>query len=259
MFLYRTYKEGLLTLRWAEWGKKKGSYWIYNSVWGAKKLKMNEDFRQSVNVDPLHFPNRTSLTWNYPHPGPGQIYGYGHIYAFPEIVFGQNPREAGPYMPQGFGLVAPQIKRVDQFKELSVKFDISVGGDSFAKYNNVAFDLWLTPDKSYKNDGRLTELFIGLHLRAPCGGEYSYRLSVSSFAADVWWLKPDKHRKWPLICFDPGRDVYSGNIVISDIFADLIKHGVITSEQYIGGIELGAEPGGGIGTVVIKKFSVTWD
>jgi hypothetical protein len=212
-------------------------------------LVRNKDYAQSVNVDPEKFPNGTSLAWNYPYSGNGRIF------SFPEIVFGLTAGKTTADMPERLGLIAPPIKRVNGFAELSADYDIEVSGKFFGKYNNVGFDLWSTSDANYTTAGRIFEFFIAVHLRAPCGGEYSYRLSVPSFTANVWLVR----RQWTQICLDPGRDIYSGKIVFSDIFADLIKHGVITGEEYIGGIQFGAEPGGGIGAVMIKRFNVVWD
>ena len=238
---------------WAQWGATGGSYWVSNNIWNAGSLAMNKDYAQSVNIDRENFPNETSLTWNYPYPADGRIFG------FPEIVFGQKPGKTAAYMPEGLGLIVPPIKKVNRFTELSVDYDINISGIffakyNFAKYNNVAFDLWLTSDVNYTTAGRKFEIFITLHSRVPCRGEYSHRLDVPTFAADVWLIR----REWTEICVDSGRDIFSGEIVISDILNDLIKHGVITGEEYIGGVELGAEPGGGIGALTIKKFNVIW-
>jgi hypothetical protein len=236
---------------WAKWGAKGGSYWINNSIWNVGSLVMGKDYAQSVNVDPKTFPNGISLVWNYPHPADYRIF------SFPEIVFGQSPGKTGAYIPNEFGLVTPPLKKVNQFHEISASYDIALSGDSFAKkHNNIAFDLWLTPGTSYSLADRKFEVFIGVHLRDSCQGKFSYHLTVPSFSADVSLFA---HPTWTEICLDPGRDVFSGTIVISDILKDLVKHGIISGEEYIGGVEFGVEPGGGIGTVTIKKFEILWD
>jgi hypothetical protein len=233
---------------WAQWGAKGGSYWIENNVWNVRPLIVGRDYTQSVSVDPMQFPNGTILTWRYP------VRTDGKIYAYPEIIFGQTPHNSGPYMPASLGLVAPGLKKANQFSELSAEFDLAAVGKSFSKYNNIAIDIWLTADDSFTYQSRKFELFIAAHLRAPCGGTFSHRLRTSSFNADVWIVRGG----WSLICFDPGKDVLSGNIRITEILADLIARKLISGEEYIGGIEFGVEPGGGTGTVTVNKFNVVW-
>jgi len=68
----------------------------------------------------------------------------------------------------------------------------------------------------------------------------------------------NSHNSWTLISLHPLRDTFTGEIAISDVLADLAKHGIISGEEYLGDVELGAEPGGGIGTGAINKFDVEW-
>lgn len=235
---------------WAKWGAKGQSYWINNSIWNVGSLVMGKDYAQSVNVDPKAFPNGTSLVWNYPHPADYRIF------SFPEVVFGQSPGKAGAYMPKGFDLVAPPLKRVNQFQELSATYDVVLSGDPFAKkHSNIALDLWLTPTTSYGLADRKFELFIGVRLRSSCEGKFSYHLDLPSFSADVWLFA---RGTWTEICLDPLREMFSGKIVVSDILKDLTAHGIISGEEFVGGVEFGVEPGGGVGAATIKKFDVIW-
>jgi hypothetical protein len=159
-------------------------------------------------------------------------------------------------MPKQFGLIVPTIKKVREFSKLQVRYDFEVSGMFFTKYNTVAINMWLSGGKQYSYANRKFEIFVGVHLREDCGGgKRVYRLSVPSFTADVW-LVP---RKPTQICLDPGHRSRSGSIIFADVFADLVKHGVISGDEYIGGVEFGAEPGGGMGMLKINDFSVIWD
>jgi len=131
---------------------------------------MNKGHAQSINVNPETFPNETSLNWNYPHPADFRIF------SFPEIVFSQSLGKTGAYMPAGFGLVAPGLRK------LIVSYDIAISGDSFTeKHSNIAFDLWLTPGTSCTFANRKFEIFLGVHLRASCEEKFSYFFNRTIF------------------------------------------------------------------------------
>jgi hypothetical protein len=52
--------------------------------------------------------------------------------------------------------------------------------------------------------------------------------------------------------------LYSGTMDFKALFADLISHSVVTGNEYLGGIEFGAEPSNGAGGMTVNSYAVTW-
>ena len=68
----------------------------------------------------------------------------------------------------------------------------------------------------------------------------------------------DGTQNWTFVEMSPASDQLSGTISFSDILKTLVWDGVLTGSEYISGIELGAEVGGGTGSLAINNLSYQW-
>ena len=234
----------VLTSNWAEYFS--GPWIAYNNVWGAGGLVNGVDFTQTITIDEATFPDGTVLSWSWP-----SAYKY---YAYPEIIYGSAP---GLINPDG-----PQSAQTADFTSLSTSYSITLSGNT----NNydVIFDLWFTPTKNGAQDTADYELMVVAY--APPGwgpGSYekaAYTLTDSTVTDASVYLnsKSSGGDTWTAITVMLPSNMLSGTISISDIIKSLIWNGVITGQDYLPGVQFGAEPQGGSGSVLINTLSYNW-
>lgn len=229
-----------LTANWATYAL--GSFWALNNVWGAGTLKNGVDYTQSIAIEDKAFPNGVKMSWSWPKGT--------SVLSYPEIVYGTQQGGMGS-VPAN--VVMPSPTQLASFTNLSAQYSFSVAGQ--IKHFDVTFDLWLT---SKPNSGILVELMVLVHDPwTPVPGQKNIgKLGNSRIYIAYNWGSGTQN--WNLIQLRPAADELSGVVSFSDIFKTLIWDGVLTGSEYISGIELGAEVGGGTGTLAINSLSYQW-
>ena len=231
----------VLTTSWATYAL--GSFWVLNNVWGAGSLVNGTDYSQSISIEATTFPGGVSMSWKWPRRK--------SVLAYPEIVYGM---QQGGSFPAPGGAIMPPPAQVANFNNLSAQYSFSMSGQT--RNFDIAFDLWLT---SQEGDGKSTikdELLILVH--NPWSVPGSHTGTVNKFGIYVSSDWGDSAKKWTLVELVPAADTLSGTISFSDILKTLIWDGVLTGSEYISGIELGAEVGGGAGSFTINNLSYQW-
>ncbi len=229
----------VISSNWATYGS--GSYWALNNVWGAGKLVNGIDYTESISFDPSTFPDGVTMSWNWP--------AATSVLAYPEIVYGTQQS-----MPAPAGVTMPAPTQVANFTNLSAQYSFSISGQT----NNfdVGFDLWLT---SQPNSGIKDELMVFVHDPWGSANGASNIGSLNNSGIYVSYNWGNATQSWTYVQLVPSADSLSGTISFSDILKTLMWNGVLTGKEYISGIELGAEVGGGSGSLTVNNLSYQWD
>jgi Bacterial Ig-like domain/RTX calcium-binding nonapeptide repeat (4 copies)/Glycosyl hydrolase family 12 len=221
-----------------------GNFWVFNNTWGKKALVNGVDYTESITSDTSTFPNSITMSWNWPVAS--------SVLAYPEIIYG-----ASPFQPAPSGVVLPASTQVADFANLSTQYSFSLTGQT----NNfdVTFDIWLTSQPDGGRDTRTDELMIVVH--NPWNWGKGETPDFSTGGINVWdsGTQSDGTLSWEMLSAIAPADMLSGNISISDIIKGLIWNGTLTGNEYISGIEVGAEVGGGTGSLTINNLSYQWD
>jgi hypothetical protein len=119
-------------------------YWAYNNTWGAGSLQYGVGYTQTITVDPIAFPNGTTLAWSYPSYG-----SPSGIWAYPEIIYGASGANGWygtngtiqPFSMYGLGGNSPAPTQVSNLN-LTASYAITPGGNT--QDYDVIFDTNLT-------------------------------------------------------------------------------------------------------------------
>jgi hypothetical protein len=224
-----------------------GSFWAFNNVWGKGSLVNGVDYTQSISFVDSTFPDGITMSWNWPVTP--------SVLAYPEVIYGTSP-----YTPTPSGVTAlPPSTQVADFANLSTQYSFSIAGQT--NHFDVTFDMWLT---SQPNGGRATvedELMIVVHNPWGWGPDGSPNFTTGGIT--VWESGTQSNssgtQSWTLLSAVSSTDMLSGTISISNVLKGLIWNGSLTGNEYISGVEVGAEVNGGVGSLTINNLSYQWN
>ena len=223
-------------------GKRRvGDYTIINNDWGAQppytRLVMGKDYTQKIFFDPASLQNGVSLIWDYPnYKSPAAVWGY------PEILWGSK-----------FGTGTNRyIRRVGDIEELKVRFDLEIAGET-NKFS-VLMELWTTRFASLLFGTQSAEVGVEVHTWWEGWPGKRYMVGTVPTIKSV-------HRNWgdtnhTLVGYTTDNDYLSGTIDFAPLLADLVAEGIVSEDDYVGGIELGVEPTRGYGSLRVNTFEV---
>ena len=231
----------VLTGSWATYAL--GTFWAFNNVWGAGSLVNGVDYTQSISVNSSTFPNGVTMSWNWPSAK--------SVLSYPEIIYGAQQSKPAPS-----GVSMPPSTQVANFTNLSAQYSVSISGNT----NNfdVGFNLWLTSQPNGGQSSVKDELMVFVH--NPWGSTKGAKKfgTLNNAGIYVSYNWGNGVHNWNFITLVPSADQLSGTISFSDILKTLVWNGVLTGNEYISGIELGAEVGGGTGSLTINNLSYQW-
>lgn len=214
---------------------------LTNNVWnpgdlGAADYSISSTFRASDLTDHLTF------NWSFPLV----TEAVSSVKAYPEISFGPNPLSDVPTLSSVFPL------QVNTITGLTANFDLSYQGnmDGF----DVSFDIWLT---SKPNGGPSTitnEVMVWLHK----GGVTPYGDLIGTYqdgtiSAQIYHGS-NNGRPYTAVILDS--DLPKGSINIDGILEKLQGLGIVSPDEYLASIELGAEVVSGSGSLTINDLDL---
>lgn len=224
-------------------GWNANGWYVINNTWGSSHLKEGEDFSVDVVFSQGDMTSGTAFNWSYPYITDA----YKPILAYPEVAFGVSPMGAHEKNPTDTANVFP-IKIAD-LTGLSADHDVSFGGTTSGF--NVAYDIWFT---SVPNGGRSTmtnEVMIWVHEGDfPPSGSLVGTYSQDGLTAEIY------HKgTYTAVVFD--QDVPKAEMDLLAIFEKLEELDILSSEEYLASIELGAEVVSGVGSLTINNLDFT--
>jgi hypothetical protein len=214
-----------------------GDYTVENNDWGKGNLIVGKDYTQQISFNKGSLQHGVTMKWAYPKTqGPPYVYGY------PEIIWGNKLGYLGTMMHSN------QIKDITN---LSVDYSVAISGetDDFS----VGIEIW-TSNKPWGTPGAavINELMVKVH-----GWQDGPGTLYKDGALTVLQAIHRNVNGHTFITLDTTADKLSGTINLYQIINDLVNAGVINRDDYISGVELGAEIKQGSGSMQIDHFSVT--
>lgn len=215
----------------------------YPNPWGVGSLVDGVDYTDTITLNPATFPNGVQFNWSFP----AASLTYAFVYAFPLIKYGEG-------VPGG-----PAPTQAADFTALDANYSLTIGGETAAF--DVAFELWF----SNASGTNVDEVMIQLHtLGAAFGGglpgNQSYKLSnggLTNASVSVYPHWAGSTETFTVI--KDSIDSFTGTLSLSDIVKDLIWNGVLTGQEHVDGVQLGAESVGGSGSLTVNSLSYNWN
>ncbi len=214
-----------------------GAYSIENNDWGKGSLKIGKDYSQQISFHKHSLQYMVTMTWDYPKTqAPHYVYGY------PEIIWGNK-----------FGYLGTKkyTNQIKDITDLTVDYSLALSGET----NNfsVGIEIWtsgkpeVTPE-----DNTIHEIMVKIHGWQDGPGTLYSDGTITAIKAIH-----DNVNGHRFITFDTTSDKLSGTISLYNIINELVNEGVINRNDYISGVELGAEMKQGSGSLQVNRFLVT--
>ena len=224
---------------------------IVDNAFNLSGINYGVNANQTATYDTAHINVGTSFTWNYPAEPANAI----QVHAYPNIGYGGGP----------WGIYEPSSGLSDSINNLSAvtaKFDIMPTGD-LAGYD-VAFDIFLTTTSGGGLNSVSDELMIWLHTGSfnPLGtvvgnyedSDFSGKLYVENGAANSSEGYTDSPK---YLAYQSNTDDVSGEVDILSMLRNLKALGLISGNEYIASIQLGAEVAYGSGSLSVSSLDLT--
>lgn len=225
-------------------------------------------FHQSITNYPAELPRRTKLEWSYPaQRNEASVYSYA-------IIGGYGVGTGGYFRP----VARPAPKKVPEFADLSVTYDVSVSGNP----NDFAFLIetfsTTASDPLPPNVKNTMTNEIGFVPHAPnylwsyirtLENHFDYSSPDGTFHAYVA-TKPGK----PFTQFPPytmivpvtqaggrtPRDMMTGRqtLPVLGVLRELVARGIMPADSYVSGFDFGFEIGRNSGQATLNEIAWNW-
>jgi hypothetical protein len=225
-------------------------------------------FNQVITNYPLTFPRGTTIEWSYPSlPNDAAVYAFA-------IIAGYGIGTGGHFRPAN----APPPKKVSEFTELSVTYDVSVTGDP--NDFNLLVETFPTtgPRPSAPNVENTMTNEIGFMPHVP---DFAWTY-ISGFSDHFDYSSPDGTfhayvATKPGNAFTAGppftmivpvteaggrkpRDMMRGTqtLPLLGVLRELVARGIIPADSYVSGFDLGFEITRNSGRAVLNDIAWKW-
>ncbi|OGN52158.1 MAG: hypothetical protein A2352_10685 [Caulobacterales bacterium RIFOXYB1_FULL_67_16] len=216
-------------------------WYVLNNVWNPGHLVEGADYSVASTYKPGS-PN-ADVTFQWSFPFATEV--FTNIKAYPEIIFGPAPMSGGQKATDVGGTFPIQVSEIDNLTlDYSVDYTGNAGGF------NVAFDIWLTSVEGGGASTLTNEIMIWVHKGdfAPFG-DLVGRYVTDDFSASVYHTGT-----YTALVLDS--DLKSGEIDLDDVFDYLIDLGILSEDEFLASVELGAEVQSGAGSLTINHLNI---
>ena len=216
-------------------------WYVLNNVWNPGSLVEGKDYSVASTYHP-DSPN-VDVTFQWSFPFTTEI--FTNIKAYPEIIFGPAPMGGGQKSADVSGVFPVQVSDIDNLTlDYAVNYTGNTGGF------NVAFDIWLTSVEGGGASTLTNEIMIWVHKGdfAPFG-ELVGRYVTDEFSASVY-------HSGTYTAFVLDGDKPAGQIDMDDLFDYLIDLGIMSEDEFLASVELGAEVQSGAGSLTIDHLNI---
>ncbi|WP_336973117.1 GH12 family glycosyl hydrolase domain-containing protein [Sphingobium aromaticiconvertens] len=215
---------------------------VLNNMWNVSDLTYGKDYSINSHFDPNDLTAGVTFNWSVPLV----TSAYPSIRGFPEVIFGAAPNGGGGTNPTDKAHVFPIA--VSDISELTADYDVSFSGNKGGF--NVAFDIWLTSVKGGNASTITNEIMVWLHKGDfPPYGSQIGTYTNGDFTAQIW-----HEGTYTAIVADT--DSYSGTLDVAHILATLKSMGIVSDQEFLASVELGAEPVSGSGSLTINNLDL---
>ncbi|MFW2831124.1 GH12 family glycosyl hydrolase domain-containing protein [Sphingomonas sp. ID0503] len=218
-------------------------WYVLNNIYNPGALKQGTDFTVSSSYSPTDMTKGTTFNWSFP----ATTDKGATIKGYPEVIFGVPPLGANKANPTDKAAVFPvQLKTLT---DITLDHDVSFKGNTGGF--NVAYDIWLTDKPNGGRDSVTNEVMIWVHK----GAVAPYGKPVGTFTDNG--VTYSIYNKDSYTAFVADEDVPKGSINLDNFFAKMIDMGLMSSDEYLASVELGAEIVGGTGSLTINDLDIS--
>lgn len=236
-------------------GRLSNNVWNQQAAGGAPKRQC---LMQRSVADDGSGRGGTQYGWSWHWPEGG-----GAVCAYPEIVVGAKPWDAGPGNDPRFP------RRVADTRRLIVSYAVdTVAGGS----HNLAASIWLirTPRVAAPPDPTAiaAEIMVWTDSTPASftpGGSLRGRVTVDGIEWEVWAAEDWRDsagvhvNRWTYVVYRALQSMRTARYDARKLIADAVARGLASADLYIADVELGNEIVGGSGRTWLKAFSVDVD
>ena len=226
------------------------------NVWNPGRYQNGEDFTQTISAQSGDFPNNTKITWNWPYDSNRPLnYANFPVRAYPELIYGADPWSKGP------SSTVDLPAKISDVKNLDISYDFGITGDK--NLYNVAFSLWISDDPAKGLQGVTDEVMVWVHTGyfSPAGQEVA-KIQDKNGPATLWTKKDfsggveGNPVDWEYTVMQYNKDLLAGTIDLDALLKNLADRGIVDRNDWILGVQVGAEVTAGRGSLDVKKLAV---
>ncbi len=216
-------------------------WFVLNNAWGSSALKQGVDYTISSSLSFADMTSETTFNWSYA----AVTELYPSIRAYPEVIFGVAPMGGGSN-PTDTAKVFPL--QVSAMVSVLADFDVSHSGNMAG--HNIAYDIWLTDTPYGGPDSMTNEIMVWLYK----GSFDAYGDLIGTYRDGDFTAKIYHTGTYTAIVSD--QEWLSGTLDIGKIIATLVEMGIVSKEEYLASVELGAEVVSGNGSLTIHNLDL---
>ncbi|MFT8246071.1 DUF4214 domain-containing protein [Roseomonas sp. BN140053] len=212
---------------------------MLTNAWNSGDLVFGEDYRLSGSFDGTSLANSAHFEWSFPENAkPWPV-----VRAYPDIGFGASPWGRGESDPSHVFPI-----QVRDLKTMTMDYSVQYGGD-VGGYN-VAYDIWFTTKPNGGVPDIKNELMIWLHK----GDLTAFGQHIGDYAAQNFSGAIYNNGSYTAIV--PDTDFTEGVLDLSGIIRKLQELHIISDDEYLTSVQLGAEVVEGAGSLSIRRMSL---
>lgn len=230
----------------------------HNNVWNAGAVPNGKSYSQTITVPDTHDPAGTTIKWSFPDGNPSEARWWEApwdkypVLSYPTLTAGRDTWEDYATTNKEFPV---QVKDV---KSLKVDFDYDLGKNP--EGHNVAFSLWTKPDPNAVGQNIQDEVMVWVHTGwfGPDGKDTAV-FSDGLGTAHIFHEPEENNsvgRNWDYTAVQYDKDIRSGQLDLGGIIDRLEKTGVLKGDDWISGVQLGAEVTNGSSSLTVNNLDV---
>lgn len=224
---------------------------VISNAWNAGALVYGRDYTQQVVYDPANPNEGVSASWSFPgRTGPNLT-----VLSYPALGYGASPWNAT--------IAGSESKfpiKISDISSLVFNHDVSISGQTDGY--NIAYDLWLTSTPGGSGATVTHEIMIWIHTGAggPAGSVVSsYRDDVfngSIYTAKMTDAAGSSTHSWQYVAIQAQGDDLVSQVDFGAMLTQLKALGIVTGNEYLADVQLGAEITFGSGAYTINYMDV---
>jgi serralysin len=221
-------------------------YGVLNNVWNPGSMVAGADYTIDSTFNKADLSAGTTFSWSFPVVTDL----YSPIRAYPEVILGYSPFDTTKFTPKSEGFNPVQVSDVSS---LVLDYDVSYRGN--VSGFNVAFDIFFTSELGGGASTITNELMIWVHKGS--FDPYGKVLGTYSNGDITGKIYVDQSGSANYIALVLDKDAPQGSIDTADVLVKLQEMGLVSANEYIATIQLGAEVTSGGGSLTINDLDVT--
>lgn len=218
-----------------------GQFEYQSNPWNRGKLVEGRDFTQSIE-----FGEKTPfrMVWRWPDDTP-------EVMSYPGLIWGKKPwstTSTTPSLP----------RKLDGLGALTVDYSLDWAPQPRGNFN-VSFDLWIANALEDGPDTRLSEVMVWVKMWDWTPDETPAARITDATGTAAVYHRPDHADGWNYVAVLYDDDQKTGTLDVTALLGQLAELGLISLDDYLLDIEIGAEIVSGSGWLEFQRYEIALD